>query len=191
MNHSIVKEQKKYLDIYDSTMDYGSGNHGKFSHDTVLAIKPNSVLDIGCGNGEFCKWIYDNVCNTVYGLDFASKPTLYGPKLISEFSHTLPFDDNSIDLITCFDALEHIPEKYVDLTLIEIKRVVTKYCIFNIGYFPSTKTGINGENLHITLNPHEWWVDKLKFHFPNFTMEVIYKEIPNSEKKYTYIILKR
>ena len=178
-----------YVKLYEQT-NYGQANHGQQAYDIVQDLNPTSLLDIGTGGGQFCKWIYDNVCQEVYGLDFASKPTLEGPTWFDGYAHEIPLQDKSVDIVTSFDTFEHIPEQDIDKTFQEIKRVVKKYCVFNISSHPSSKTGLDGEDLHPTLKPQHWWNSKIKKIFNVNDVLTIIKPIPNTEKKYRYIIVR-
>ena len=178
-----------YLKLYEQT-NYGQAHHGQQAYDIVQDFNPTSLLDIGTGRGQFCKWIYDNVCQEVYGLDFASKPTLEGPTWFNRYAHEIPLQDKSVDVVTSFDTFEHIPEQDIDKTFQEIKRVVKKYCVFNISSHPSTKRGLDGEDLHLTLKPQHWWNSKIKEIFEVDNVSTIIKPIPNTEKKYRYMVVK-
>ena len=178
-----------YVKLYEQT-NYGQANHGRLSYDIIKSLNPKSLLDIGCGKGEFCKYIYDNICQEVYGLDFAFEPTLKGPNWINNFAHEIPLQDKSVDVVTSFDTFEHIPEQDIDKTFNEIKRVVKKCCVFNISSYPASKTGLDGDDLHPTLKSQLWWILKIKDIFETDDIKTIVKPIPNTEKKYRYIIVK-
>ena len=66
-----------YIKLYEQA-DYGQKNHGEQAYDIVQDLKPTSLLDVGCGRGEFCKYIYDNICQEVY----AEIQVLQGKQLI-------------------------------------------------------------------------------------------------------------
>ena len=178
-----------YIKLYEQT-NYGQVNHGEQAYDIVQDLKPSSLLDVGCGRGDFCKYIYDNICQEVYGLDFASKPILEGPTWFDGYAHKIPLQDKSVDVVTSFDTFEHIPEQDIDKTFQEIKRVVKKYCVFNISSHPASKTGLDGEDLHPTLKPQQWWNSKIKKIFEVDSVLTIIKPIPNTEKKYRYLIVR-
>ena len=177
-----------YIKLYEQA-DYGQKNHGEQAYDIVQDLKPTSLLDVGCGRGEFCKYIYDNICQEVYGLDFAFKPTLEGPTWFDEYAQKIPLQDKSVDVVTSFDTFEHIAEQDIDKTFQEIKRVVKKYCVFNISSHSASMTGLDGEDLHPTLKSQLWWILKIKDIFETDDIKTIVKPIPNTEKKYRYMIV--
>lgn len=80
-----------------------------------LSVKEPKVLDVGCGAGFLCNAFAEKGL-TVTGLD-SSPESL---RIASLHDHTkkvqykvgdayhLPFDDESMDVITCLDFLEHV-----------------------------------------------------------------------------------
>jgi len=52
------REQKRYDFVYSSgykSKRYGHANYAQRVYDTIDKIKIKSILDVGCGGGEFCK----------------------------------------------------------------------------------------------------------------------------------------
>lgn len=168
-------ERDKYESIYidkdqhyknnNDKRGYGRVNHGKNIIPQILSVKPNSILDIGCGFGNFCNDVQMAGVEKVYGMDIASVKTgnvINNPniKFIDGEAHHLPFDDNSIDVITSFDCLEHCLENDIDIIFSEINRVVKNRCVFSIAYKQSGEN-TNGVILHMTVKPETWWIEKL------------------------------
>ena len=105
------------------------GNKCKFA--TVVDLIPNNsdILDIGCLNGNFCNFIKENghIIKSFTGIDFSEK-LIHMAKhrfpeqswITSDYSD-IPFPDNSFDVVTAMEILEHIedPEKLLS----EAKRV--------------------------------------------------------------------
>ena len=54
MNNSLDslrdRERKKYDILYKDDAEYGSYNHGKDKLDLLVSLKPDSVIDVGCGD---------------------------------------------------------------------------------------------------------------------------------------------
>lgn len=172
-------EREKYESIYidadshyrrnNDSKGYGRGNHGENITEYILNLKPNSVLDIGCGFGVFCNSIEKRGIKTVYGMDIASVKTgnvidNKNIKFISGEAHSLPFEDKSIDIITSFDVLEHCLEQDIDLIFSEIHRVVKNKAVFSIMYRQSHEN-TKGVILHMTVQPETWWLEKLNKYF--------------------------
>ena len=110
-----------------------------------LKLKPGAtILDLGCGEGRHCLGIPDtDNSNLVVGMDlgltdlkiakvkarehqtFCQEQSLSisaAPSFINGNGLTLPFADNSFDLVVCSEVLEHIDD-YLGIVR-EIKRVV-------------------------------------------------------------------
>jgi SAM-dependent methyltransferase len=66
------------------------------------------------------------------------------------------------DVVTSFDALEHLLPEDVDPVLAEMRRVARPrgHFIFSICTRPS-RTTVDGEGLHPTVQPLTWWLDRI------------------------------
>ncbi|MDR7465602.1 MAG: methyltransferase domain-containing protein [Armatimonadota bacterium] len=90
-----------------------------------------SILDVGCGDGQFLKWL-PNAYRKV-GLDFSYGPLTSLPGVgVQGAVEALPFPDRSFDLITAFEVLEHLSEKTFASALRELERVSRKYIIISV-----------------------------------------------------------
>ncbi len=87
-----------------------------------------SLLDVGCGNGFWLDHIAqkpDFSKFELFGLDISHASDL-GPNqsYICGEIETLPFEDKSFDVVTCFYVLEHI--KNLNQAINELKRVTRR-----------------------------------------------------------------
>lgn len=168
-------ERDKYESIYvdkdqhyrkrNDSRGYGRGHFGKNIIPHILSLKPTSVLDVGYGFGYFCNDLQTSGIEKVYGMDIASVKTgnvINNPNIqfIDGASHHIPFEDNSIDIITSFDCLEHCLENDIDVIFSEMNRVVKNRCVFSIAYKQSGED-TKGVILHMTVKPESWWIEKL------------------------------
>lgn len=170
-NHEDFDTVKnKYDVIYEHKPRYGDYNRTRYYEKLkgllgVVDKNITSVLDIGTGNGHFCKWAYDNICKNVYGLDFASKFSQQyidlGIKFIKAPSHEIPLPDKSIDLITSFDFMEHIHPDYLEETINEMKRVGRKCMCHKIALGPSQFWHDKVGQLHLIQEDEKFWVDEV------------------------------
>jgi 2-polyprenyl-6-hydroxyphenyl methylase / 3-demethylubiquinone-9 3-methyltransferase len=89
------------------------------------------VLDVGCGGGYACEYLARRQAE-VFGTDILEESLQEArghaaqEKLKIDYRlctpERLPFNDQEMDVVTCFDVLEHIPDK--GRTLSEILRVL-------------------------------------------------------------------
>jgi len=150
----VNSERDKYLWIYgeSGSRSYGKRNHGCNAYPLVLDLRPKTLLDVGCGKGNFVEWAKGRGIDAV-GLDFASG---YG---VQADLVNMPFPDNSFEMVTAFDVLEHLKPENLQGGLDEMFRVATKWWVLSIGYGPSKiKTPDGCMQLHpIATKDKEWW----------------------------------
>lgn len=96
-----------------------------------------TVLDLGCGGGNILGFLKDKFPEwRVAGLDISSDALAIGrerfPKIefIKAPAHKIPKADESIDLVTSFDSLEHFEE--LNKVLAEVRRVLKENGVFYI-----------------------------------------------------------
>lgn len=152
---------------------------GKLYSDVILndisklKQKPN-ILDVGCGQGQFVSEMANSSqFEKVYGVDPFSIPSNNflknkGGEYIESWSHDIPLDDKSVDIITCCEVLEHVPESHVLKTLEEFKRLTTWRV------YGQVATRLGGEkyknieetpeaiHAHLCFAPAEWWSEQME-----------------------------
>lgn len=171
-----MKEKEKYVNIYkgyhvDNQVDiipgkmgggYGRICWGENMLESLKQWKTNSLLDVGCGYGNFCD-AASLFVPRVYGLDIASVATgnvIDNPEVtyFDGEAKSLPLPDNGVEWITSFDCLEHCLEEDIDKILDEFNRVATKGFVLSISYEPCE---MDSMSLHMTVKPESWWLYKL------------------------------
>lgn len=147
-------EQERYEALHRKDRLYGATNHGSAAREFLLRQNVISLLDVGCGDNSFAKWFRgEGVMAT--GCDFADpRADVICP------AHDLPFPDDHFDWVTSFDCLEHLWPDEVDQVLKEFQRVGSQGLLVSISYVPAV-TKAPGGNLHRTVQPEEWWIEKL------------------------------
>ena len=162
---SNIKDRYSWLD--ENALKYGSSFHAKKFLNFLSSLNVLSVLDVGTGRGEFCDWALTNLCDTVYGLDFAITPNKEyinkNIKFITSSAHNIPLKDNSIDMVTSFDVLEHILPEEIEQTIYEMSRVAKKFLFHKICYNKGSKSFKRdvGE-LHLIQEDKQYWVNIFK-----------------------------
>lgn len=116
-----------------------------------------SYLDVACGRGE--------MLDHARALGFAMvKGTEVVPALLNaEVSHalawSLPFLDQSVDVVSLFDVIEHLLPRDDANTCRELVRVARRHILITANNLPSVHDGMD---LHVNRRPYQEW-DRL-FH---------------------------
>jgi ubiquinone/menaquinone biosynthesis C-methylase UbiE len=110
----------------------------------ILATNVKTVLDIGCGQGEITNYISTLNGYDVTGIDISAEKIkfcseTYRFKTITGNGYSLPFENNSFDLVISTEVLEH--QEHPDLFLNEAKRVMKKQGIFSVPNEPYFRLG--------------------------------------------------
>ena len=84
------------------------------------------VLDLGCGPGRYVPALLDRAENVSYtGLDFSSgmlERHPYPRQVAQADAQTLPFADNSFDVVMANHMLYHVP--HIEQAIVEIRRIL-------------------------------------------------------------------
>jgi SAM-dependent methyltransferase len=108
---------------------------------------PRSVLDIGCGMGE---WMDAFMLEDVYGVDITTE----GPGAYHDL--TKPLDlQRRFDLALCIEVGEHLPEASAD-TLVDSCVLHGRDVVFGAAVLGQAGNG------HINCQPHEYWHEKFE-----------------------------
>jgi len=101
-------------------------------------IEFTSVLDVGCGDGYMCHVLASAGIQNVVGLDSANsrlryaKATFPDGRFLQGDVFQLPFQDNSFDLVTAVEVLEHLERPRGALA--ELKRVSRRYVLLTVPF---------------------------------------------------------
>jgi len=93
----------------------------------VLKLEPESVLEIGIGNGLVC-YMLRKAGIDVSTLDFDES---LEPDVVASVTD-MPVPDNSFDVVACFQVLEHLPFATLGKALREIHRVTRKHVVISL-----------------------------------------------------------
>jgi len=121
----IQVEPSHYFNkIYDSKERFISYWH---QINEIIMLKPSSILEIGIGNGLVANYLKQREFDiTTMDIDERLNPDKIGSVLF------IPFSDESFELVTCFEVLEHLPYEDFPKALSEIHRVSEKYVILSL-----------------------------------------------------------
>ena len=176
--------RKKYIDIYKGkstryggpsrrgmTKNYAAAfypllwnvqtqNDRKWSQ--ILSLENKVVLDVGCGDGRFCHdAVHRFKAKKAYGLDIATVALEITEKYKTEKmeffdsdASEIPLPDNSVDILTSFQVMEHFPQAKIDQIFQEFYRVTRQGWIFAISHQ-------DNKRIHDCDKAFNWWREKI------------------------------
>ena len=116
------------IQTYMSRQDYFERRYKKYVANIKQVITDGCLLDVGCNIGLFMK-VAREAGYAVKGVELNENCAAYGRKefhldIYSKYLEDIAFPDETFDVITLFDILEHIPDigSFVD----ELKRILKR-----------------------------------------------------------------
>lgn len=142
--------------------------HKKTIERLVRKHDARRLLDYGCGRGDAYRHQYK--VHRDWGLKWFDVD-LYDPSFRehAEKPHGL------YDGVLCSDVLEHIPEEELDAILTTLASHTRKFFWASVCCRPANKSFPDGGNVHVTLQPMDWWRERVARIFPG-TVEVVLTE---------------
>lgn len=122
---NLLKSNKnKYLSNYDTLSRFIS-YHTQIT--LIKELKSDNILEIGVGNKTVSNYLITQGLEvTTLDIDKTLNPDIVGDV------RKIPLKDNSFNVITAFEILEHIPHKDVSKAVKEIARVTKKHAIISV-----------------------------------------------------------
>ncbi len=136
------------------------------AHVIAIANTPQNTLDVGCAKGFLVSNLRQLGINA-YGIDisdYAISQNQRHRKFLSKVdagSDRFPFKNNFFDLITCFDAIEHVRNHRHLLK--ECHRVLKKNGHMIIST-PKKKYPWDKDATHINIHEPKFWVEDVEKH---------------------------
>jgi SAM-dependent methyltransferase len=142
-----------YERLHAADNNYQTNNWLLSELEAILSIKPQSVLEVGCGNGRFLAEIKKNVPQAI-GIDWARSPML--AKLgVAECFQPCDITKNELpraDLVCSADVLEHIAPDALMLTLERLDRAGAHQYHVIACY--------DDNHSHLSIMPPEHWLER-------------------------------
>tara|TARA_R110000822_G_scaffold15230_2_gene52753 strand:- start:220 stop:780 length:561 start_codon:yes stop_codon:yes gene_type:complete len=140
-----------------------------------------TYLDVGCGRGEMLDY------GETLGMEVSGvEPVGYltnDMNIVEGVAWDIPFEDNSFDLVTMFDVIEHLLPEDTDRALQELGRVTGKKLFIAAANFSSMHLGVQ---LHINIKTYDEWDAVFRKAFP--TEKVIWLNAPQPSVSQTWLI---
>lgn len=110
-----------------------------------------SLLDYGCGQGTLAKALLQksDLLIDIHEYD----PAVDGKTTIEKYA--------TFDLVVCTDVLEHIEPDRLAVVIDHIFRLSKKLVFLVIATRPSNKFFPDGRNVHLIIQPDNWWLERL------------------------------
>jgi len=132
--------------------------HAPFIKNVIDRVGADSILDYGAGKG-LGYTLKDLQLNKT--LQVESIQSYWGVEDIRCYDPGYePFAElpvGQFDGVICTDVLEHITEPDAPWVLEEMFSFARKFVYANVACFPAVKFLPNGQNVHCTIHPPDWW----------------------------------
>lgn len=103
----------------------------------VSPLAPKKILDAGCGEGFTLSRFYElKIGESLEGIDYSPEAIAIGKKVHPHLNikrgdiYNLIYENNSFDLVTCMEVLEHLEDPVKGLK--EVERVSSKYVLLTV-----------------------------------------------------------
>lgn len=152
-----LSEQEKYQRMWNYG-SYRAFSPGEDCVDTFIEVcRPDGlVIDFGCGTGRAAVKIKDAGC-FVKLIDFTDNSRDQCAMGLSFIQHDIT---EPLGLLGkygyCTDVMEHIAPENIDSVIHNIMTCV-KTAFFQISTVPDNMGALIGQQLHLTVRPHNWW----------------------------------
>lgn len=136
-NKEILKQAKKFGKLYfdgDRKFGYGGyyddGRWNNVARDIIKHYKlkkGSKILDIGCAKGYLVKELH-NMGMNAFGIDISKYAISKSPKIIKKKLQvsnllSIPFKNNTFDLVLCINTLHNLNKINCEKGIVELLRV--------------------------------------------------------------------
>jgi SAM-dependent methyltransferase len=120
----------------------------------------DTIVDVGCGTGRAAIKLRDAGLRP-WLLDFCAEAIEVQDLPFININIWESFDVGYFDWIYCVDVLEHLPSDKINSSLRAMFMMGRKGGYLQIACFPDSCGSLIGETLHMTVQPPEWWHEKV------------------------------
>ncbi|MBX7067165.1 MAG: class I SAM-dependent methyltransferase [Parachlamydiales bacterium] len=177
MDELATQELLKYERIWTTFPEYREEGPADYLTPVFLHYFPiqkgESIIDFGCGSGRSAlpllkaglKVHLVDICDSCLDPEIFLLQMQGAIEFTKGCLWSLPKDLNPADWGICFDVLEHLPEEKIDVVLQTLSSRIKKGGLFSIFLKEDQFGQAVGEKLHLTVQPAEWWKEKIGRHF--------------------------
>lgn len=137
----------------------------------VEQFNPASTLDVGCGKGFLVKALVDWGVDA-YGLDLSPYAIRHAPADVAGRVRVADITQTGllepVDLVTCFDVLEHLPAETIPHVLRRLESAGSQWLVCNIGLADSPTP--DPDVSHINLQTRGWWLETFAEVLPDWIL---------------------
>lgn len=148
-------EHAKYTRCYTQNNYRMGGARMKDAVDNLERLPCRGrYLDVACGRGEMLNFAMYLGFSAVHGTEIVPE-LIDGDRVVRAEVHALPFADDSFDVVTMFDAIEHLILGDDELACRELARVAKSHILVAANNRKSKNQA--GDVLHINIRPYQEW----------------------------------
>lgn len=129
----------------------------------------DGYLDVGTGHGDMLDRAERMGFSPVIGTEIV--PSLLNDRVVRAEAHSLPFDDDSFDVSTSFEVIEHLLPDDDKALCLELSRVTRRRVIIAANNGPSFAA--DGSDLHPNRRSFEEWDSLFKEWFLGWHVELL------------------
>lgn len=150
---SLADEYKRLAATGQQFRGLSCLQHAEQIGELIKATGSKTLLDWGCGGGD--QYRKPHQLQKRWGVD---RPRLYDP-------HFPRYSGKPIGRfhgVICTDVLEHLRETAVDAFIAGLFNHAERFVFASVCCRPAKKVFSNGENMHLTIQPYDWWHAKFE-----------------------------
>lgn len=155
-NAAREAEFVKYQRAYEMQPNYRMS--GERRRDAVSDLKSlpcrGSYLDVSCGRADMLAVAEGFGFWPVHGTEIVPQ-LIDGTRVVRAEAHDIPFGDNSFDVVSMFDVIEHLLPGDDEAACRELRRVAKRHVLVTANNRPSFNKA--GDDLHINKRPYDVW----------------------------------
>lgn len=161
--NGISSQKSNYKDY---SLPRLGGEFAKTAQHVKQKFNPSTLLDVGCAKG-FLVLSLRNLGINAIGIDASEYAISSAPEEVKDFvsvglaesKDVDLFKENSFDIVTAFDILEHLDEKDVPQACKNLLFAADKYIIVCV---PTRRVEGDLDVTHKTIKPREWWEEQFR-----------------------------